>query len=341
MKRKRLALGLSIGVATFAMWFVLLAIADVYMHHRLAGAMGYNVWGYRGPAVGRKKPGELRVVFLGGSTAYGYGVAWNETIPAYLEQDLARRRSSPVSVVNLGYNNEGAYSFAFTLDDYRYLNYDVVCLYEGYNDIAGIQNRSVFRRTSAVFRLTGYMPILQIALPEKAAALWYGDTAALYQGDGKTAFRPSLVKRTLAGAMYATNEVGRAFESQLGRLAPLPAVRTTDAATACRQPWGAYCGSMFAAVDKALAHGARVVVITQPYMIRPAREHHIDQQHALAEVLGQRYGNNPRVVYADLGTAIDLQDPSVSSDHSHLGPASNKALADRLVEPVLRATEAP
>jgi hypothetical protein len=56
--------------------------------------------------------------------------------------------------------------------------------------------------------------------------------------------------------------------------------------------------------------------------------------------LTARYGGNPRVVYADLGTAIDLADPQIAPDHSHVGPAGNKVLADRLVEPVLRAVEA-
>ena len=39
--------------------------------------------------------------------------------------------------MNLAYNNEGAYSFRFTLGDYLYLDYDLAILYEGYNDLMG------------------------------------------------------------------------------------------------------------------------------------------------------------------------------------------------------------
>ena len=43
----------------------------------------------------------------------------------------------PINVLNLGFNNEGAYSFKYTLKDYDYLDYDEVVLYSGYNDLSG------------------------------------------------------------------------------------------------------------------------------------------------------------------------------------------------------------
>src|SRR3981081_2031061 len=100
---------------------IALFVLDLVLHARYERSAGLNVWGYRGPRVGRKKPNERRVVYLGGSTAFGYGVRWDEAIPAQLEKLLNEGRppdASRVSVVNLGYNNEGAYSFKFTLDDY-------------------------------------------------------------------------------------------------------------------------------------------------------------------------------------------------------------------------------
>ena len=114
---------------------------------------------------------------LGGSTAYGYGVNWEDAIPAQLERALT---SAPchATVVNLGYNNEGAHSLRFTLEDYLWLDYDAAILYEGYNDVsldtAPDANRQVFRRDSPVFRLTGYLPIFPIIFKEKAAALRCG-----------------------------------------------------------------------------------------------------------------------------------------------------------------------
>ena len=68
---------------------------DVYVHSRVQNLGGVNMWGYRGPAVGSKRPNETRVVMLGGSTAFGYGVPYNEAIPFYLEQMLNATSGKP------------------------------------------------------------------------------------------------------------------------------------------------------------------------------------------------------------------------------------------------------
>lgn len=137
---------------------VLFAV-DLYLHRKFERTAGVNIWGYRGPAVSRKHLGEYRIAILGGSAAFGYGVVWQESMPARLEQKLrAALPSQEFSVMNLGYNNEGGYSLRFTLEDYDYLKYDLACLYDGYNDVAitmnGGQNLSVFRHDSPIFRLT-------------------------------------------------------------------------------------------------------------------------------------------------------------------------------------------
>src|SRR5947199_5443951 len=119
--------------------FTALLVVDIYLHRKYQTSAGFNVWGYRGPAAGRKGKTEYRVVMVGGSSAYGYGVKWDQAIPARLEQYLAKAAPAgrTFRVINLAYNNEGAYSFAVTLKDYDYLDYDLVCLYEGYNDLIG------------------------------------------------------------------------------------------------------------------------------------------------------------------------------------------------------------
>jgi hypothetical protein len=143
---------------------VLLLAADLVVHWRAERSAGLNRYGYRGPVIPRKQPGELRVAMLGGSTVFGYGVAWNESIPAFLEAKLTARVPQPARVINLGYNNEGAFAFKPNLEDFAYLDYDVVVLYEGYNDLPGDEgpNRSVYRRNSAVYRAFGYFPILPL-----------------------------------------------------------------------------------------------------------------------------------------------------------------------------------
>src|SRR6185295_6744344 len=164
---------------------------DIYLHGRYERSAGFNVWGYRGHPVGKKKAGEYRVAVLGGSAAYGYGVTADDALPAVLERLLRMRTATPTyTVVNLGYNNEGAYSFKATLEDYRWLRYDLVILYEGYNDMSAVRpNVQIFRHDSPVFRLLGYMPIFPIIFKEKAAAMTHGgDAGALYRQGPQTEF---------------------------------------------------------------------------------------------------------------------------------------------------------
>lgn len=342
-RRKRLIFALAAMLLTFSVCFIALLAADIYLHHRLQNSAGLNVWGYRGPVVKRKKPGELRIVYLGGSTAFGYGVNWNQAIPALLEHRLNARlpaRASRVSIVNLAYNNEAAFSFKFTLDDYKYLDYDIVCLYEGYNDITQNPlkpNVSVFRHDSPVFTLTGYLPIFPLAFREKAGALRYGgDVGAYYRAlrgePDATVFRPGLANRAAAGVLDATAAIGDSLNRQLARATEEPprAVVGGDS-SGCKYPWGDYCRSMFTAVDHALAMGKRVLVISQPYV----SDGHRDQQQTMAAALALRYQGNPRVRYANVGTVVDTNDPLLAYDHMHLTAPGNAAIADALVEPVL------
>jgi hypothetical protein len=335
----------AVALALLGPLTALLAI-DVYLHGRFAKSGGFNIWGYRGPVVPSKRPGEYRVVFLGGSTAYGYGVTWDEAIPAVLERGLATqsaRAGQTIRVVNLGYNNEGAFAFKYTLDDYLWLKYDLACLYEGMNDLMGDPNGpnlSVFRHDSPVFRLTGYVPIFPMIFREKSAAMLHGDVGAAYpvsyRGD-KTVFRPSLAARTGAGLLEAAATVGQSLEQQVGRIAKEPRRQIIDAgSTGCKYPWQEYCRSMQEAVEFALKHDKQVLVITQPYGVGAAyRARHMDQQNEMLGMLRRRFGAEPRVHYVSLGDAVDLFDVSLSYDRMHLTPEGNRRAAARLITPVL------
>src|SRR6478736_1227061 len=104
--KKRIAFALMATLlATGAAAAVLLA-ADIRLHHRLERSAGVNIWGYRGPIVRAKQRGEHRLVVLGGSTAFGYGVDWDQAFPAQLEDALRplSKNGAPVIVVNLGFN---------------------------------------------------------------------------------------------------------------------------------------------------------------------------------------------------------------------------------------------
>jgi len=337
--RRRIVFGLLAVMASAIVSTAVLLGIDVYLHGRYQQSAGFNVWGYRGTPVGRKQADEYRIAMLGGSAAYGYGVTADEAIPAVLQRLLRERVPPPrFTVVNLAYNNEGAYSFKPTLTDYRWLKYDLVILYEGYNDMGERTNLQVFRHDSPVFRLTGYMPIFPIIFKEKAAAMVSGgDPGALYRQNGKTVFHAGLATRASAGVLDTTANVAQALEAELGRIAEEPAhhVDSTGAA-GCARPWTAYCQSMSVAIRFAREQGAQVLVGTQPYL---RVEHLYARQHAqqdeLRAMLAREFGNDPSVGYVNLGEQINLEDSHMSFDHMHLTERGNRIAAAGFVDPVI------
>lgn len=342
-RRKKIVFALAAIVGSAVAAFAALLAVDVHLHTKYQRSAGFNVWGYRGPSAGRKSKTEYRVVMVGGSSAYGYGVTWEQAIPAQLEQRLANgaHPGQTFKVINLAYNNEGAYSFAVTLEDYAYLDYDLVCLYEGYNDLIADPKRpnvAVFRHDSPVFRLTGYLPIFPMIFKEKAAAMLAGgDPGALYRDSPKTVFRPGAATTVTAGALRTVGEVGQSLERQLGRVSVEPGwhIDAPDA-TGCKYPWGQYCRSVATAITFALASRKQVLFISQPYKPEPSlRLRHMEQQREAAAMVARDFGGDPRVRYVNLGEAIDLNDDQLSFDRMHLTADGNARVADQLVAPVV------
>ena len=318
--------------------------ADLYVHHRAERSAGLNRWGYRGPVLGRKQSGEVRVAMFGGSTMFGYGVLWNEALPAQLEQIVQQREDGhAIHTINLGYNNEGAYALVPTMQDFAWLDFDVVIFYIGYNDLMGDggPNRALYRHESPVFRLTGYYPILPLYLNEKALMLRTGgQLEAAYKNESaanKTVFRPGLAARTSATAMEAVSTVIGAVGNSLDDVAPASAATVAPSNAGCSPPWVAYCDSVFRAVTYARAHGMTVVVASQPLGVgADFLGKQVSQQKALADLMARRFGNDAGTVYVNLGPAVDVSNPSYSFDQMHLGAAGNRIVAQALVEPTLK-----
>lgn len=330
-----------------AMLAALLA-ADLYAHSRVERSVGVNRRGYRGSTVGPKQPGTRRIVMLGGSTVFGWDVALEDTIPAVLGR-LLHERHLGTSVVNLGFIGEGAHAFLPTLQDFSYLDYDVVCLYEGYNDLLGDArpNTDLFRHESPVFRMTGYFPILPLFLKEKALALRFGSVGSAYTvaregASDKTVFRPNLANRTSAAALEAAASVTTSIGRQLDRLSAEPVPASTAATEAgCAAPWAHYCQSVYAAVLYALGQGKEVLVVSQPRLKNDRAERHADQQRALAAMVAAKFGAEPRVRLVDLGDAVDLSRRDLAFDGMHLNLAGNTIIAKALLESVDRAAGLP
>jgi hypothetical protein len=339
---RRLSFAVSAAALGVAVAALALLAADVYAHHRFERGVLYNVWGYRGPTIGRKSRGEYRIAVLGGSAAYGFGVRWEESMPVLLEQRLAAERPR-VRVVNLAYNGQGAYAFVPTLDDYAYLKPDLALLYESYNDLlSGPPNPThlVFRRESAIFRLTGYLPVFPIVAREKASVLLYGDTRQVYRyaPHAQTVFRPGLARRAGADALRSAAAVGEALERQFDRVVaeagatPPSEHRDTGA---CKGTWVEYCSLVRDAVHYARDHGLQVLVVSQPYALgEQLRAAHVQQQGEVADMLTREFAGDGDVAYVNLGERVDLSDPQMAFDRMHLTADGNARIADALIAPV-------
>jgi lysophospholipase L1-like esterase len=103
------------------------------------GFAGHNSMGYRGPEIVRPKPeGTFRIVALGGSTTYGFGLKnEDEPWPAQLQRILRDKYGyTQVEVVNAGVQSystwETLVNFEFRVLD---LDPDLVIVYHATNDI--------------------------------------------------------------------------------------------------------------------------------------------------------------------------------------------------------------
>lgn len=325
---KRVLFAVVAITGSFALMLAILLAADLYGHSRVERSAGLNRQGYRGPVVGRKQPGEQRVVMLGGSTVFGFDMEVEDTLPAQLDRELKKVEPN-ARVINLGYHQEGAVAFVPTLHSYEFLDYDFVILYEGYNDIFGDAqpNNSQKRHASPVFRAIGYYPILPQVLREKAGFL--------RTGDGPT-FKPGLANRTSASAMEATSAMSEALGRALNRLID-PVDAAPHSGPGCGAPWSHYCNSVAAAVRLVRGWNKVVLVVGQPRLlyggaelVGAADERHASQQRALGAMIARDFGNDPGVRYVDFFDAVDLRLGSVTFDGMHLTREANGTVAAKL-----------
>jgi lysophospholipase L1-like esterase len=317
-KLKRIALKTATTIISTVLAVSPLLGVDLYLHHK----HGVNLWGYRGPAVGQKRPGEKRIAVLGGSTTWGFGLSAGQAFPAQLQSRFAARPEGgpPINVLNLGFNNEGAYSFKYTLKDYEYLDYDEVVLYSGYNDLNG-ENQIVLRHGSPIFLWTGYFPLLP-ALTADKIRVWKN---RLTNGSRPVVFTPPA----------KDSEVGEqspgSLQKQLGSLTDSGRSETGLSQATCPLEWRVYCQEISDVTDLEIKRGKRVLVVTEPYI----SDKHVEQQRALEGMLSRRFAGQANFRYLNLGRAVDLRDHSLCWDGMHLTEEGNRRIAAALIQPVL------
>jgi hypothetical protein len=148
---------------------------DVYAHKRVEQVGGVNMWGYRGPTARVKRPNEIRIGLIGGTMAFGWGVAAEETMITSVRRLVSLAFDRPggdpayVTAVNLALTGLPHGAYLERLQKYSDLAIDVLCVYP--DPVSLSQARMLVRRDSAIERLTGYTPILPVVLEEKGVPL--------------------------------------------------------------------------------------------------------------------------------------------------------------------------
>lgn len=265
--------------------------------HQADPSFGINQWGYRGEARAEREPGEIRIALIGGSAAHEAGTALGDTMGnqiLYQLEEVGRPTRQAYSLVNLSEPRAGADTFAGTLRRYDFLDPDVVCVFDGYDTLAGSSPHS--RERSLVFGLTGYLPILPARMLGQAARLSDPDQAIVdVLQDG----------------------------------------RTEPADVSCAGASQAYCAAMTDTVRFALQRGHPIVVASPPFV----SSRHATQQRSLAAALTQTFGADPRFMYLDLGSAIDLANHTDSPDGIHRTVVGNHEVGQRIAVGVLKLME--
>lgn len=325
--------------------FALLAGVDIWLHEReIPGRNGFNtlnIWGYRGSVAPPREDGQLRVAVVGGSTAWGYGVPVNESMPKLLEVELKRKGLEKAIVMNLAFNNEGAHAFRANLEDYFDLDYDLVVMYTGVNDSGG-ENRLRWRRNSEVFRETGYLPILPSLIGQAISNLRSGRSASNNPDHPKIVFDPNFqenVRETITSGgldtylreQQSTNEFSLPREIEYSEepasaFSPGASPPLEPSILFCQDPWSFYCTEVGAAIDFVLQRGKRVLLVSEPYVA----SNQVEQQAQLRDYLRTKYPGNLNLTYVDFGLAVDVTNPLVAFDGMHLTSRGNQSIATRL-----------
>lgn len=328
MKIKNIVLSCLISSIIFIFLVTLLLSIDLYCHKKFLNSAGLNLKGYRGKVVGKKSNDEIRIAMIGGSTVLGYGVKYYQALPPRLESELQKycdscgHNNKKITVLNLAYNNEGAYAYYYNLNDFFYLDYDFVIDYSGYNDI-GIGNKTVYRHSNPIFRIFGYMPILPLLASEKIMIIQSnGHLEDAYWGR-KTVFKLGTKDKIKIAALDNFLKAYNNLEKPLNNLRKMRNL-DFDVEELKKDKWAWYKHFMRKTIYFCLEKNKKIIIITAPYLA----DAHRDQQNSLRNMIFQLYKDNKDVLYLNLGEAISLENEELCSDGVHLTPKGCQVMAE-------------
>lgn len=320
--KRKLQLFIIGSLLLLAITIALFVVVDLYYHEKYLTLAGFNHKGYKGKVVGSKEQDEIRIVVLGGSAAYGYGVSYEDALPAQLEKCLQQYSDKKITVINLAFNVEGSYAFYYNLKDFYYLNYDYVLLYSGYLDLTPGRTR-VERRGNPIFRTFGYMPILPLITSEKIMVLRSGgrlDDA--YRGK-KIVFTPKVRDRVAIAILENLLSTYEKAETKIGELKKIKKL-DFDPEKLKEDEWAWYKHFMMKAIDFSIENGKKVIVVSPPYR----NEQHESQQKALREILPEE------VLYVNMGRSLPMDDRDLFFDGLHMSQKGSHIMGRLLTEKI-------
>lgn len=301
----------------------------VWVEHLASQAVRDTAWnsrGYRGAILGAKDANEVRIVALGASTTFGYGVLAAETYPTQLERRLREVDPLPgtsITLVNLGMLDSKAVCLEADLRDYGYLEPDMIIVYSGYNG-GGTDENQCRRQASPVFQALKFFPIAPIVLLEKWYVIRYGNVAEGY----------ARRQKRLAASMRSEN---------VGASSPGP-LSAEQMSLVREKEYEDYKRSVLHLVDTALGRDLPVLFVYQVDLARPSVRRlagdrnvvadHQSQQQRIRQDL-RRYENHRLFRTTDAGELFGGEvTPEYFVDWMHLNGKGNDRLAEILVDPV-------
>ncbi len=290
---------------------------DLYAHKHLENVGGVNMWGYRGPVAHAKRPREVRIAVVGGTRAFGWGLTASGTTASSMNTrmmlviDRPGTEPPPLVILNLGRPGDRVADYPATIAHYAPLQVDFICLYD---DLGAGDVRPNWI-DSGVFALTGYMPMLPLALHEKGLAFRFGSVIQGYAGTPASPERPAFARAAgavLEGAGDGLASIDRGIARIAGRHPAAHAAAT-------------YADQLQAAIDAAHRSARGVIVVLGPAESVEQREN-----RAAVEGIKSQCAANRWCRFVDLGGVAKLLDPELRVDGWNYGGDATWAVAEAI-----------
>lgn len=187
MKAKtRVGRNLFFSLVVMISFFLILEVRQRVRHPEVGFRGMYNSLGFRSPEFDLvKKPGTVRMLFLGSSTTFGVTGPVEKTFP-YLVEKILREKKPTLSIetINAACPAKTSYWEVERMRETLYLEPDIVVLMTGYNDSAtiygnfvNISERGDLTVTPWVHRLDTFIAhhsVFYVTLKEKISLLLHG-----------------------------------------------------------------------------------------------------------------------------------------------------------------------